>query len=640
MRLPRLPVPDLRKTLDRYLKSLEPFLLEDEARGGPSFVSAHALRKKWADEFACGIGQVCQQRLVALDKLSPNNWLDDNFWLKKAYLEWRAPLLINSNWWLAFLDDEQLKLKMNERRSLTDHDELCFHVGCSPWQIRRTSWLLHRILEFKNKIESQELHPDTTRTGIWLRENVNRMFSIGRTPKKFCDIISSPPIPNPHAGEVVLTIRGWFYQLTVVPNGGELISPVELECRLLGILSDVKERLASGERAPSIGVLSADERDTWAKNLQRLLNISPSNRDTYEAILYSLMNISLETTSYSILLPSKSLFQRNLDEHLHTVRSTPNNVANRFFDKPFTLIVDPLGRAGAMGEHAPCDALVPSIVAEYAVANPVDDVTFSGYVLPAHTGWCRLDWVVDPTILEECTSAKARADKLISDSDNSVMWFTDYGLEWIKSLRLSPDAYIQIALQLAWYRTRGEFTAVYETVLTRMFHKGRTETVRSFTRDSRAYVLAMGDPSSSPIKQSELLYRAVHTHAELTREAATGRGIDRHLLGLRLLLKEDENAALFDDELFQQSSRWKLSTSGLSAGHHFRGTGFGASYLDGYGINYLAAPEMIKFGIESKFSSPRTSTAKFLDAVSTALFDMKQILGSKQSQVRVSTAHL
>ena len=30
--LPRLPVPDLHKTLQKYLKSIEPFLLEDEKR--------------------------------------------------------------------------------------------------------------------------------------------------------------------------------------------------------------------------------------------------------------------------------------------------------------------------------------------------------------------------------------------------------------------------------------------------------------------------------------------------------------------------------------------------------------------------------------------------------------------------------
>lgn len=54
-----------------------------------------------------------------------------------------------------------------------------------------------------------------------------------------------------------------------------------------------------------------------------------------------------------------------------------------------------------------------------------------------------------------------------------------------------------MALQLAWYRTRGEFTATYETALTRMFARGRTETIRTFTVDSRAWVLSMIDRGAS-----------------------------------------------------------------------------------------------------------------------------------------------
>jgi len=85
---------------------------------------------------------------------------------------------------------------------------------------------------------------------------------------------------------------------------------------------------------------------------------------------------------------------------------------------------------------------------------------------------------------------------------------------------------------------------------------------------------------------------------------------------------------LFEDELFERSQAWKLSTSGLSAGHYFRGTGFGASYQDGYGINYLAGPDVIKFGIESKHSSPLTSTDGFKAAVSEALQDMRSVCSS------------
>jgi hypothetical protein len=61
--LPRLPVPELRHTLDRYLASLEPLLLHDEANGGDPYEAAYALRTRWADEFENGIGRVLQDRL-------------------------------------------------------------------------------------------------------------------------------------------------------------------------------------------------------------------------------------------------------------------------------------------------------------------------------------------------------------------------------------------------------------------------------------------------------------------------------------------------------------------------------------------------------------------------------------------------
>jgi carnitine O-acetyltransferase len=108
---------------------------------------------------------------------------------------------------------------------------------------------------------------------------------------------------------------------------------------------------------------------------------------------------------------------------------------------------------------------------------------------------------------------------------------------------------------------------------------------------------------------------------------ASGSGIDRHLLGLRLMMRPDagERAALFEDPLFERSQEWKLSTSALSAGKFFRGTGFGTPYHSGYGINYLSGLDIIKFGIESKRSCAETSTAAFQREITSALREMRRV---------------
>ena len=145
------------------------------------------------------------------------------------------------------------------------------------------------------------------------------------------------------------------------------------------------------------------------------------------------MGLSLEHTTH-ILPPAScsAIEQRSNDALLHTIRGTPLNAANRFYDKPFTLIVDPSARAGATGEHSPCDALVPSIVAEYAIVQGVDASAFHDTMSSIGAGWGRLEWDTDVKISQECIAANERATKVLEDSDDSVLWFEEYGADWIK----------------------------------------------------------------------------------------------------------------------------------------------------------------------------------------------------------------
>lgn len=46
----------------------------------------------------------------------------------------------------------------------------------------------------------------------------------------------------------------------------------------------------------------------------------------------------------------------------------------------------------------------------------------------------------------------SRPPRLVDNLDIDVYKFQDYGKEFIKKQKMSPDAYIQVALQLAYYR--------------------------------------------------------------------------------------------------------------------------------------------------------------------------------------------
>lgn len=307
------------------------------------------------------------------------------------------------------------------------------------------------------------------------------MFNVSRVPQVGCDVLSLPDPSHPAAASIVVTANGWFYALPAISR-----SPAAIAADMTAIVHDVEQRISSGETPVPVGILSASDRDTWATNLAHLLALSPSNEDIHEYISQSLLVVSLDHT----------LAPLTIDGHLQSIRSTTANASNRWFDKAFSLIVDPAARAGAMGEHSPCDALVPSIVAEYGIVEGIDKSQFDN--MQPSGDWRRLDWVTDAHISDQCTQAQKDAEALIENSDDRVLWFSEYGADWIKSVaKQGADAYIQMALQLAWYRTRGVFTATYETALTRMFNKGRTETIRTLTRDSRAFVLAMVDSKES-----------------------------------------------------------------------------------------------------------------------------------------------
>jgi hypothetical protein len=95
-----------------------------------------------------------------------------------------------------------------------------------------------------------------------------------------------------------------------------------------------------------------------------------------------------------------------------------------------------------------------------------------------------------------------------------------------------------------------------------------------------------------------LFQKAATAHVTYVREAVKGFGVDRHLLGLRLIAMENGEPMhpLFKDELFSRTNHWRLSTSQLDL-KHVIAIGFGPVVPDGYGVCYLIAKDHIMITI-------------------------------------------
>lgn len=105
MNLPSLPVPNLNQTLDKYLKSVTPFLSRTELN--------HT--KNILEKLSSENGILTRlQKLLVQRALTLDNWLED-WWLNTAYLEYRDPVVIFSSPGLVFpfenFEDEEQRLR-------------------------------------------------------------------------------------------------------------------------------------------------------------------------------------------------------------------------------------------------------------------------------------------------------------------------------------------------------------------------------------------------------------------------------------------------------------------------------------------------------------------------------------------------
>ncbi|KAI8324236.1 acyltransferase ChoActase/COT/CPT [Martensiomyces pterosporus] len=595
-RLPRLPVPTLDATAARYLKSLRPLLSAEEYLRSEKAVSAFISSD--------GMGPILQQRLQEADRQAPSSWLED-IWLKKAYLEWREPSYININWFACLTDNPDFALAPEAIQGRT-----------TPVQLARAARLITHVLEFNESLNQEAIPAEVHRGTPMCMNQFKLQFGTTRIPRPGCDeIVGQFPSTAKH---VLLLYRDQTAEVPVYNSEGERASLAQIISQLATATQRIDSLLGSQaqQKQPSVAQLTAGHRDDWTR-ARALLEQDAANRASFAKTDSALFGVCLDV---DIDQQFASDPERSASIFCHSDAGR-----NRWYDKAFQFIILNNGRAGVNGEHSPVDALTTGRIAMETVQKergPHKDIKpCAGLEEPAP-----IQWNVTPEVAQIVDKVRGESKALASNLRIRLGNMREYGAQWIKSIGVSPDAYFQIALQAAYYRHYGKPAPTYETSSLRAFLHGRTETIRSCSEESLAFSKAFDD-KDVPLKKKLLFFQqAISSHLEYMKAAASGQGVDRHLLGLRAQIRsqeESERSTLFQDPAYVQSMSFALSTSNVSPGELFRG-GFAPVIPDGYGLNYALDKNDLKFAVTDWVSSPETDATAFRETVYKTLIDLHE----------------
>ena len=152
----------------------------------------------------------------------------------------------------------------------------------------------------------------------------------------------------------------------------------------------------------------------------------------------------------------------------------------------------------------------------------------------------------------------------------------------------SQDALIQFALQYAQLHTYGSIRNTYEAVDVSHFQSGRTECIRPVSSESVALINALASNHAN----SSQLQAALAEHKNRVKACKTGHGVNRHLLGLKLMAdRAEQSPELFADPAYAIITTDFLTTSTLGDGAAIRNFAFAPTSANGLGVNYTILPQ-------------------------------------------------
>ncbi|XP_049865434.1 carnitine O-acetyltransferase-like [Pectinophora gossypiella] len=583
LNLPKLPVPKLSDTLQKYLKSVRPHLNDDE------FATTTSLVK----DFECGVGQKLQNLLLKRAENSLN-WLEE-WWLNTAYLGYRDPVTVFSSPGLVF-----------PFRKFNNEEE----------QLRYAAKTLLAALEYKDLIDNDKIPQEKMGKNPLDMAQYKKIFGTCRIPWEKIDKLSY----NTNTKHVTVIHNNHFFHVDLWGDDNVLLSEAQIVEQLNNVIAE-----SQIPACDPIGVLTSENRDTWAKAYQ-LLIADDVNKASLKDIETSIVVLCLDAPVGLWDLSDKGARQNLAASQTIFGGGSRSNGNNRWFDKTVQFIVGADGLTGLTYEHSPAEGQPIAVLTDYLI-NYVDKCKTNE--TPSSKPKCpkKLQFNVSSEVTDMINVAQINLDKLVCNLELNCFTYDRYGKNFIKSQKMSPDSYLQMAMQYAFYRIYKIPAAHYESAATRMYVGGRTETIRSCSIESIDFAKKMLDDCVSPKEKVAAMKKAIQAHKDYTVQALQGFGVDRHLLGLKLTAIENgiELPKLYSDAGFVKSSTMRISTSQVAC----KCDGFmcyAPLVPNGYATCYNPRDNDVNFATSAFVYNEETSCDTYRSALEDSLQDMHDTL--------------
>lgn len=579
-------------------------------------------------------------------------------------------------------------------------------------QVTRAASLVISSLCFVRAVRKEELPPDSLKGTPLCMYQYSRLFSTARIPtENGCQIAQ-----DSGSRHIVVLCKGQFYWFDVLDDNSDLImTEKDMALNLQVIVDDAEQTPIQEAARGALGVLSTENRKNWAG----LRDVLTRDEDSNNAECLSIVDSAIFVLCLDYTEPKTGaeLCGNMLCGTSEVVRGVQiGTCTNRWYDK-MQIIVCKNGSAGINFEHTGVDGHTVLRMASDVYTDTIlrfaksingqapslwtstspdpskrDPESFGDVSTTPH----KLEWDMIPELSTALRFAETRLADLIQQNEFEILEFAGYGKNFITSMGFSPDAFVQMAFQAAYYGLYGRVENTYEPAMTKVFLHGRTEAIRAATLESTEFVKTFW-ADNSPQRKIDALKKATQKHTALTKECAKGLGQDRHLYALYCVWqravdeegaeaassngysssvdgsssdvgvtsqrgasispsppnspikngKNDDSTspshkpllqqipALFSDPGYDRINTTILSTSncGNPALRHF---GFGPSSADGFGIGYIIKDESISVCISSK----HRQTKRFVDSLEAYFVEIKRLLRSVKKGERTGRSRV